>query len=429
MEPPQADMGYDTQKTFREIHSTVNEWRTDMQNIEGTARFRITKRPAQMPLRFLTPLMPQPSESGNVVHLRVTPLSDYNSTMEYVCVSYTWYQPEDLEFKYRKIIPVYKVWEGNDSPRAPRCSPQVLHRALTFAGKMLDTPLIWIDQECINQHDPVDVENHLQRMHEIYQKSRYTAVILSTMFRHHRFIDGLFPFRKQARSIFEYLTEEPPEYWHDALLAIRLLTNDLWFTRTWCFQERHCAGPCYFLIPVDPEAPFGYCFANSLWFSNAQLLDFHKHTEQLLDAGILEYITGGDETIPKLAELIKHHYDASKSNTQQTLSTLTEEEKPQFYLDCFQGMEACNNSVVADRIAIFGNVCRFPWALHSTRLRNPRYSYSTCILVLLRMNARGAGADLLKDDNLENIIDYNIGDILRMHAATLGGSGSVNALH
>jgi hypothetical protein len=291
---------------------------------------------------------------------------------------------------------------------------------------MLGTPLVWIDQECIDQNDSVDVENHLQRMHEIYQRSRYTVVVLSTMFKHPRFIDGLFPFRKQARSIFEYLTEEPPEYWEDALLAIRYLTSDSWFTRTWCFQERHCAGPCYFLIPVDPEMSFGHTFASSLSVSNAQLLDFYKHTEQLLEAGLLEYITDGDETIPKLAKVIKDHYDASKSNTQQKISILTKEEIPQFYLDCFKGMEACGNSIVADRIAIFGNVCRFPWVLHSTMLRNPRYSYSTCILVLLRMNIRGDGAELLKDDALEGIIDHTVGDILRMYAGTLGNSESVD---
>lgn len=43
-----------------------------------------------------------------------------------------------------------------------------------------DWPHVWIDQECIYQDIPSNVERHLQVMHRVYSESRWTAAILST---------------------------------------------------------------------------------------------------------------------------------------------------------------------------------------------------------------------------------------------------------
>lgn len=50
-------------------------------------------------------------------------------------------------------------------------------------------------------------------------------------------------------------------------------------------------------------------------------------------------------------------------------------------------MEECNNSIFADRLAIFASTCGFGWRLKSTKLNNSRFSFSTCILVLVKYNA------------------------------------------
>jgi hypothetical protein len=38
---------------------------------------------------------------------------------------------------------------------------------------------IWIDQECVNQEDPIDVQNHLQWNHIIFSQAKFAIGLLS----------------------------------------------------------------------------------------------------------------------------------------------------------------------------------------------------------------------------------------------------------
>lgn len=406
-------MQYDTAKTFYDIHGSVDALKASVYEIENLALNRAKRVGSDIPLRFLTPLKLQPKSPGNVVHLRLTPLHEHTSASQFVAVSYTWQQPKNLEAKFKNLMPTYSIHTTAPTARPPRCPTQVLHRALLFAQeKIKGVPLLWIDQECIDQDDPADVENHLQVMHEIYQRSTFTAVILSRLINDIKYVDDLFPMKPlQALSILDFIMEDIPERWTRCLAAVEFLAQDPWFKRTWCFQERHCAGNCFYLIPVDPDIPFGGALSTKFCISHGRLLDFYKDVEQLADQDVI-LVFEGHRTMLRLAKLIKDHFDASKSNTHRPITYLEDKDKPRFYGDVFFGMEDCHNSIVADRIAIFANICSFRWTLNSTKLRDRRFSYSTAILVLLRMNTKGEQKKLLADDALEEIMQLTIRGVL-----------------
>ena len=55
-------------------------------------------------------------------------------------------------------------------------------------------------------------------------------------------------------------------------------------------------------------------------------------------------------------------------------------------VDIYEQMEQCENSVLADRLAILANICDLPYRLESTKLNHSQYGYSTCLLVLIFAN-------------------------------------------
>ena len=56
----------------------------------------------------------------------------------------------------------------------------MFQRAFAFARKH-QVRHVWIDQECIDQEDPADIERHLNLMGRLYRESRYTVGVLSNL--------------------------------------------------------------------------------------------------------------------------------------------------------------------------------------------------------------------------------------------------------
>lgn len=428
-------MEYDTTKTFREIHGTVDSLKASISEIERLALDRTKRNYKPINLRFLTPLNPQPIGPENVIHIRLTPLSEHSTASKYVAVSYTWTQPENLSNTFKDTIPDYLIWTSEPIPRPPRCPPLVLHRALMFARETLNLPLIWIDQECIIQEDPTDVENHLQVMHEVYERSTSTAAVLSTMIDQIRLLDGLKPFAKQPSeeqnllpsSVSAYrktsfytklFTKERKHYRKDCVDALLYLSQDLWFTRTWTFQEKYCASRCFYLAPVDPNLlpriEPGLLVSGSLCVSSHRLIEFYE-TANEYDKSDLELFQIARGFAPFSIIRIKDFFQASQSRK----STAGVKDNPKFTGTVFRCMEDCSNAVVSDRIAIFTNVCNFRWTLQSTLLQDSKFNYSTCILVLVLLNVRDRESEASRDSYLEKIMDHTIERIV----ATFGSNG------
>jgi hypothetical protein len=136
----------------------------------------------------------------------------------YLTMSYVWAHEQPLDGIQ---IPAYRIWDGTDLQKPPRPlrSPSVVfHRVVQFARSQ-NIRRIWLDQECINQEDPTDIETHLQDMNRIYQFSRLTVAVLS------RAVEN---WATAVRCLNLGWTSDEQDF-----ELLQYMTQDPWFTRSW----------------------------------------------------------------------------------------------------------------------------------------------------------------------------------------------------
>ncbi|KAJ4304539.1 hypothetical protein N0V90_000065 [Kalmusia sp. IMI 367209] len=377
-------MERDTHLTFRDIHGTLEAFSASIQDIERTALVKASDDAPLQP-RFLTPR----STTSDCVDFCLTEPDQYKPEQDFISVSYTWTHSQstaDLN------IPDYRIWESNKTnPRRLRCPPAVFHRALQYA-RTKSCAYIWIDQECINQDDATDIENHLQIMHRIYQKSRWTIAVLSCSLSNEFLLSTMVRLLEEGydsrdklsdmtlddddeplRNSFNLIPGDRQERYRQYDDLLNHIFEDLWFTRTWTFHEKLCAKYLVFLIPISPPL---------------RLQPNHEHLAVDND------ISFGADMIETLFSKMPVRFFWKRyrmvSNLTNPIRTLP---RPLARWNMYRYMEKCDNLVVSDRLAIFANICGFEWKLKSTLLDTSQWSYSTCLLVLLVANTWPSKAD------------------------------------
>ncbi|KAF2811247.1 uncharacterized protein BDZ99DRAFT_498090 [Mytilinidion resinicola] len=343
-----------------------------------------------------------PPNTGKQIHLRLTDLSEYVHSQPYIAVSYTWDHAKShkLEDGYDPL-PEYYIWTGASTYRPAKCHVEVLHRAMCFAAAKLPQPRLWIDQECIDQDNPDDLESHLQIMHKIYSESAFTVAVLSSTILAQRLVDALDIFlhwdlgtnRTPRREDFALLTltdrkNHPVSILGPVQRAFNYVTQDRWFRRTWTFQEKHCGSRVHFLIPVGTTVQLKRLERVGSDICLEKLFLFRR---------LCRWSDHSWDTTRGLALILESHFALPPYSPQAVLPThpqapiKTGINSNQTFFGNIQKthqiMETCDNLVVSDRIAIFASVNKFPARLKSTLLNHERYSYSTCILVLALKNS------------------------------------------
>jgi len=135
--------------------------------------------PVYSDLRFLEVSTSQEGCSRDAeIICTLTERGEHRNELNYVAVSYCWDSfaqgTSDAASSTRVL-----VQECNQGvPRLPKCPSVVLLRAISFA-RSNDVSMIWIDQECDNQADPIDVQNHLQCNHISFQQAEHTIGLLN----------------------------------------------------------------------------------------------------------------------------------------------------------------------------------------------------------------------------------------------------------
>ena len=157
-------MQFDPDRTFGDIHK---DSKSLCDNIEEIIDIALVEAPGDEPLnlRFVTP-----RDQSDDWYLNDA-CAEYELTApgyrtDYTAVSYCWSHSQSTAGLAQ--IPEYNVYDAFDGdlpPRPVRCPKIVFHRAFAFARKY-KIRYVWIDQECINQYDPADIEKHLQRLEE-----------------------------------------------------------------------------------------------------------------------------------------------------------------------------------------------------------------------------------------------------------------------
>ncbi len=204
--------------TFQDIHGSNEALLAAVRGIERIALVE-SYEISPLRLRFLEPF-PQGGSSHDFV---LTSARDYRvidlTAHEYLTVSYVWSHTQPID---GIELPNYRIWDGDNlgkPPRPLRCPPIVFHRVVEFATAR-NLARVWIDQECINQDDPSDIEQHLQDMHRIYRFSRITVAVLSIVIKDWSWVESCFGrVGGGGRAADE--------------IVLRQMIHDPWFTRSW----------------------------------------------------------------------------------------------------------------------------------------------------------------------------------------------------
>ncbi|KAB2100147.1 hypothetical protein AG0111_0g11450 [Alternaria gaisen] len=326
--------------TFREIHGSSEALLAAVEEVERTALIESNDTSP-----FCFRLLEFYPRGGSEYDFILTPTHDYerSALSNYLTVSYVWAHEQPLDGTQ---IPAYRIWDGTDLHKPPRPlrSPSIVfHRVVQFARSQ-NIRRIWLDQECINQEDPTDIERHLQDMNRIYQFSRLTVAVLS----------------------------KAVENWAMAVRCLNLgWTSDEQDFELLTFHEQQCADDVVYLLPIQPSL-------------KSKLTEVAPHVIFCHDAGIdhgmvyyrLTSPTKHDKNDPLLQSYFLRHNQGNWrfENIPGTIDTV------------YKKIEGRYNRVLSDRIQILANVCGLQWKLKTTLLNNPALSFSTSLLVLVMAN-------------------------------------------
>ena len=142
-------------------------------------------------LRVLTPSSSAKEQSCD---FQLVPHS-IDSGVPYIAVSYCWQTKEDHYGGDSLVHNAVHVLQ-NGRGRPSRARPEIISRAMQYAISV-GVNRIWIDQECIDQDDPVDKEHGIQSMDLVYQHAYRTVALLD------RYIDC----EDDMRSITELMVQ------------------------------------------------------------------------------------------------------------------------------------------------------------------------------------------------------------------------------
>jgi hypothetical protein len=141
------------------------------------------------------------------------------------------------------------------------------------------------------------------------------------------------------------------------------LLSDIWFYRTWTYQEKLCSSSMELLISMYPYVNHsGYAAPKD---DIAIELPSTMLIARTLQPGTYQTVAGA----AKLAFL------DTTDNVPVPRRML-----PSKLQSIHSKMEKCENSVVSDRLAILANICNLKIAPKTTALNDARYSYSTCLI-------------------------------------------------
>jgi len=399
-------MQRDDHLPLNEIYSTPEALHEEVERILDLALYEV---PDDTPfsLRFITPVSVERwlgDDSYNDYRL-TTPEECAENTL-YITVSYCWKHAQST----RGLLPLphYHImdWSKTGEPTPIACPTLVFHRAMMFA-RSRECAFVWIDQECIDQTDPTDIQAHLKIMHWVYEESAWTVAPLSHPITDCRSLEQLITYLYHDCKFDKDVTKEEcsegspvsegdvsisRERIKAATEVLMSITKDAWFRRTWTFQEKRCASALFLLVPVEVPSKISddvrlhmidtdLCF-NTTYFNGLSI----KHRTDMKHIDFLN-----DETrwtwlqSDRLYDCFSTSWDYVSSGNWGCYSI-------------FRFIQDCDNQVVADRIAIFGHVCRFRNRLASGMLDSGSYSLSACTIALLLGNV-----DITRDGRLERV--------------------------
>ncbi|KAH8724013.1 hypothetical protein GQ44DRAFT_760716 [Phaeosphaeriaceae sp. PMI808] len=408
----------------RDIDLTIADIHVDIRNDPSTlGEFsnHVVSQETHTNLRFLKiPYLKQYSDLYPEVTCELTEKGDHPGEKSYVAVSYCWESfnkpdPDVDEGSLRS--PKILVRQRGKPPRAPQCPAKVLMRAIAFAI-WKGTSLIWIDQECVNQNDPVDTQNHLDCNNIIYNQAEFKIGLVGFQLSASQ-ADKLLNLelyhmqgdpKPVSRLLAEYGVKSILRDIRHSTRLLRAIHKDRWFTRAWVYQERHSANmDMHLLIPLSAEGlktfrgAFGIelvgedypLYVGAICSIAAKLRSYFSQPElgQLLqeDISVKDSIYESLNSLHEAAQLLSGPIFSGTSFDRvfKTLeSKILDADKinnirsPHLH-QIFMEIESCDCQKVSDRVAILSNIMNFQQTVIPASFK----SYSWALLMLLSANS------------------------------------------
>lgn len=307
----------------------------------------------------------------------------------------------------------YDIMTSNGM-RKGRVSRDVMDRALRYAANK-GLSFIWIDQECIEQDNPVEKELAIQSMHLVYRRSDYPLGLLTARLLHQQHIDALkfairYSFEELALHDVDPRTEsslETPEsrpmpnlsaiesFIRSFAEVLKIMARDRWLTRGWIMQEMVLAGEkMVFSLPCEP------CLVKPDWGGDVEG-ELHLTLDQLVP--IFDDVLSSDAKAREFDKIIVgmkggqsigYAFHASYRKLRHiTLGTNADGNHNMwgYYRVCnplaaVLFLEGRTNSRYGDRIAIVANLCDYAVRLNTTELDELGFGYSTCLFAMMLLN-------------------------------------------
>ena len=278
-----------------------------------------------------------------------------------------------------------KVFSENLVERSSTAPPDVLYHTVAYANAH-GINAIWIDQECIYQHDALEKEAAIQEMDFVYEDSKHPIAVLEFVFQIQEELDVFSSVCDE-----DFFTFDPSQIavLEDVLFR---LVDDAWFERAWTLQESASAGVRMTLLLGCPglqkSSHFGPSpgdFEISIWDFQNTMVNVRNLIEDGLAAGMW---SDGDATNASnyadvlwnsLPTIVPDNGNDIKKRDLSHRQVCNAAQALSFLDDRF-------NSVFSDRLAILANLCDFQYRVNSKVLESAESSFSICALTLAVLN-------------------------------------------
>lgn len=304
----------------------------------------------------------------------------------YIAVSYCWHSLDRAEYSG----PTYQVLCGSGRLRSAKCPQALLKRVVAYAAKE-GMRLIWIDQECIDHNDEDDKDLGIQAMDLVYEQAVCSLAVLQACIVEQRHLDALTIVHIDPTG--ETMCDAELR---DLLEALTVIISDPWFERAWTLQESTSAARrMTLLVRYDTALSRPECFAESI-AGNIEIPMMWLHT--LVSANVQLEVSQRTAEDPRDIRAMGENfmqnwwdvmpadpYDADDGDNDDG----QDGDERRFVSNAAQALSYLGirqNSVIADRLAIMANLCRYEVRLDTRTLNRLGYGFSVCALTLAALN-------------------------------------------
>ncbi|RMZ67761.1 Heterokaryon incompatibility [Pyrenophora seminiperda CCB06] len=342
------------------------------------------------------------------------PLELHSAENGYVALSYCW-KPSKGESKKRKK---YRI--ASEMEKRLKVRDIVLDRTFRFirykqaCGAMLP---LWIDQLSIEQEGTPEKDIAMQSMDLVYKKCTYAVGYLWTQLQTQIEMDRLSDLLS-GRIVQRNFVEGNPtlidginnEVVREVLNVLTRITNDIWWTRAWIFQEDYLAGKQMWLMMRHVPAlrkPLGHGELGSLRGEVVVRSDELKTYATLFCLACYDTMRQDLDIIEQCMEVLRK---AGKYNILHKYQ-YAKVDRRSMTIRIFKDLDRRVSKYRTDLLPIVANVCSYDVRLATKEKGFKRQSLSLSILALYIANG-----ELLANLRGGNELENNVFEFLRKNS-------------